>query len=144
MFGQADAGQDIAGVDGEDFLARAAGIEADQEGGETAHDMGVAIGPEGEGVAILAGDQPDLAHTTLDLVDVGALGLRHVRQGFSHVDEIAIALLPIVQEVELVDEVVDLGLDVLCRHVSAEVVRATRRGKPPMRFAVSCSGSAGV
>jgi hypothetical protein len=126
-----------------DFARRLAGIEGEQDGDEPTHDVRVAIAPESEHrLAVPRGllDQPDLARAAAHLVFVVVLGRRQRRERLAELDDIAIAVLPIVEEAEILNQI----LNRRGCHGSATVNiggkpggwrKASRREKPRSRMA---------
>ena len=96
---------DVAGV--------AAGVEGDQERDQPAHDVGVALAAHAENGSVLrrfgAGLEPDLARAAANLV---GLRPRRVGQRLHHAaefDDVAVALVPIVEKLEVRDDLVEGG-----------------------------------
>src|SRR5262249_16604972 len=77
------------------------------------HDVRVAIADEGEdwparAVRLDAGCEPHLTGAALHLVGVGARALGQRRQLAAELDHIAVAVVPVVEDGEIVDDVVDI------------------------------------
>ena len=111
-----------------------AGIEREQDRDQPAHDMGVAVAGEGQhrarrAVRLDRGRKPHLAGAALHLVGVAARGLRQRRQRAAKLDQIAIAVVPLVQQGEILDDLVDRR-SVPCPSYIGRAARAGRRKTP--------------
>ena len=88
--------------------------EREQHSDQPAHDMGVAVAEIGQHrlalvVALELARQPDLAGAALHLVGVVAVGVGKGRQRAAELDQIAVAIVPLIQQREIVDDLVDRG-----------------------------------
>src|SRR3954451_16482930 len=95
------------------LLRRAAGIKREHDRNQPAHDMRVAVAtiPE-DRRAVAAVDvlgEPDLADAALYLVLGRMLRLRQRFQGAAEFDDVAVAVVPLFQKLEIVPYFVDLG-----------------------------------
>src|ERR1051325_2007618 len=96
----------------EDLARVFAGVEGEQDGDEPAYDVGVAVACEGEhrsarAVRLDAGREPHLAGAALHLIGLGARGLGQRRKLAAEFDYVTVAVVPIVEDGEIVDDVVD-------------------------------------
>ena len=87
---------------------------AKQDGNQPAHDMGVAVAFEcqygaGRAVSAHGGIEPDLAGAALNLIGVVMRGSRQRRQFPPEFNQIAITVVPIVEDREIVGNVVDIA-----------------------------------
>ena len=102
------------GVGGQDLARALAGIEREEDRDQPAHDVGVAVALEGQRRAVGAvrlhvGHQPDLAGAAAHLVGLGVRRLGERRQVASELDHIAVAIVPLVEQLEILNDVVDIG-----------------------------------
>src|SRR5262249_8744275 len=101
MLGEPEFGKHGAGIRVEDLLGRAALVEGKKDGDEAAHDVGVAVALKAEDSrcagsrAGLAG-KPNLAGAAAHPVGLRAQSLGQWRQGPPKLDDIAVAVLPVV------------------------------------------------
>src|SRR5258706_450980 len=95
----------------QDLLRCAAGIQRQQDRDQAAHDMRVAIAEIVEvrfaAIAVDLLGEPDLAGAAVDLVGGGVLGLRHRIQRAAEFDDVAVAVVPLVQQRKIVPDFVD-------------------------------------
>ena len=101
----------IASAD-KNVARRLAGIEREQDGDQAAHDMGVAVAGEaqhraGRAVGQHRGREPNLAGAALHLVRFAAVPLGERGERPAKLDHIAIAVVPLVEQGEIVDDFVD-------------------------------------
>src|SRR6185436_18133 len=100
---QAEALKQRDRVSGKNLLGGLAGKHREQDGDEPAHDMSVAVAAEGERRSTLAigahgGRKPDLARTALHLVLVRAILVGQRAQSAAQLDDIAVAIVPLLQQ----------------------------------------------
>src|SRR6185503_114326 len=79
--------------------------------------MGVAVAVEGQkraggAIALDMSDQPHLARATAYFVGLDMRGLRQRRQIAAEFDDVAIAVVPLLEQREILDDVVDRGHNV--------------------------------
>ncbi len=96
-----------------------AGKHRKQDGDKSAHDMGIAVAGEGEhgpasAVRMHGGREPDLARAALHLVRFGTVALGQRAQAAAELDDIAVAVVPLLEQRKVVDDLVER------RHVSGE------------------------
>ena len=98
-------GENCVGVDLQNLIRTFARIEGKQDGDQPADDMGVAFAKEmevrGAVAAIDRGCEPNLADAALNLVGGVACVFREWLKGTAKLDDIAIAVLPIVEKLEI-------------------------------------------
>ena len=121
MFFEAELGEDCLRVCAQHVIRRLAGVDCEQDGDQATHYMGVAVALEAEhgsaiGSALCLGCEPHLAGAAADLVSVRAVGLGQGGQAPAELDDVAVAVLPVVEESEV-------GADRIERHPIA--VRAS-------------------
>ncbi|MNL41903.1 hypothetical protein D3C87_1643320 [compost metagenome] len=113
MFDQADLAECIDRIEPGDLGGTLAGIDRKHDGDQSAHDVSVGFAFEDQDrivrIARRLGGEPDLAGAALHLVFAGAFGFRHLGQGLAEFDHIAVAILPFVEEGEVVDDLVKRG-----------------------------------
>jgi hypothetical protein len=112
----------------QDLARRLARIERKQDGDQPAHDVRIAVAREvqertGRAVALHFAREPHLAGTALHLVRFASLGLRQRRKAAAELDHIPVAIVPIVQQGEILDDLVD-------RHGSGGAVLAALDIRP--------------
>src|SRR3954451_10413174 len=113
VLAQSDAVEYVDGIGGEDLARRLTGIDGEQNRDETAHDMSVAVACEREYGAILTirlrrRREPDLAGAALHFVGFLAVALVELREAAPEFDHIAVAIVPLVQQGEILDDLVDV------------------------------------
>ena len=91
-----------------------AGIDREQDGDEAAHDMRVAVALEiqhraGRAVRPDIGDEPHLAGAALHFIGVVMRRVGERRQFAPQLDHVAIAVVPLVEQREILDDVVNRG-----------------------------------
>src|SRR6185312_14307813 len=110
MLIEAERSKNRLGIDGKDLAGALAGIEGEQDGHQATHDVGIriALKPH-DGIRTFAalGKEPDLANAALHPVRVVTRLIRKRWQRFTEFDDIAVAILPIIEE----GKVVANGLD---------------------------------
>ena len=110
VFVETELLQDGFGVDRQDLGSAFARIEHHHDGDETAHDMRIGIADEFDdriGVAVERAFQPYLADAAPDLVGGIARRFRIGLQVASKVNDIAIAIFPIIEKIEISNNVVN-------------------------------------
>jgi hypothetical protein len=113
MFGKAEIAENRRGIERDDLPRRTPRKEREDEGDEAAHDQRVAVAAKRQhrragGVMDAARIQPDLADAAAHAIFFGAGGLRQWLQRAAKLDQIAIAILPIVEKFEIADDLVDI------------------------------------
>src|SRR6266700_3506337 len=89
-----------------------AGENREQNGDESAHDVGIAVAREGEHgsartIRMHAGCEPNLAGAALDLVRFGTLPLRERAQAAAEFDDIAVTVVPLLEQRKVVEDLVE-------------------------------------
>lgn len=99
------------GVGGlQDFCWRVIGIYAEQHGDQAIHDEGVTFCVEYHISVFEFGMQPDLRLAPLHFVCLNLERFVHGRQVSPQVDDVRVAILPVIEELELADYfVLNLG-----------------------------------
>ncbi len=97
------------------FFRVLAGVQREQHRDQPAHDMGVAVAVESQHrtVAAIRLDgrrEPHLAGAAPHLVGVVAGGFRQRRQRAAKLDQIAVAVVPLLQQLEILNDLVDRRL----------------------------------
>src|SRR3546814_2467822 len=103
---EADRGNEVR-LGRHDLARRAVGINPQQHGDDPRQDGGVADGVEQQLSVALLADQPNLRLAALQLELVAPVLLGERRQAAAAVGQVLVAVVPVVEEGELVDE---LGL----------------------------------
>src|SRR5256885_9453027 len=93
------------------MLAR---IKREEDRDQSAHDVRVAVADErqcrtGGTIGLDSGGKPYLAGAALHLVRLAAQFLRQRLEGAAELDNVAIAVVPLVEQGEILDDVVDRG-----------------------------------
>ena len=88
----------------ENVLWLAPAVQAQQQCDKSGNDGGVADGIEVQSAAVLFGDKPDLRLTATNAVFIRAQFIRKIRQTSPHVDQILIAIHPVLEHFEVFDE----------------------------------------
>ena len=105
MLLQPQAIENRVGIDGQRLVERPAVVDGGEDGDEAAYDVRVAVGEEGEDrspvAALNVGGEPDLAGAAAHLVGVSPQRFGQRRQGAAELDQIAVAILPIVEQGEV-------------------------------------------
>src|SRR6185437_14087041 len=90
---------------------RVVGIEREQDCDQATHDMRVAVAAIFQHGILAAAVElvgyPDLADAAIYLVLEGVLGFRHRLQRAAELDDIAVAVVPLLQELEIVPDFLD-------------------------------------
>jgi hypothetical protein len=111
MLHQPDLRKHVECIEPCNFGGGLAGIGGKHDRDQPADDMGVGIAFESHqrivGIAIRMGNEPDLAGAAHHLVFGDLLVVRQIRQRLAEFDHIAIAVFPIIQEGEVVDDLVE-------------------------------------
>src|SRR5580704_8381126 len=112
MLGELQLSEHVLGIGREDFLSRLAVEKREDQRHQALDDMGVAVTLEEKPRLAVAADdptglEPDLARATAHLVRLALRALRQGLEAAAKVDEIAIAIVPIVEELEIGKNVVD-------------------------------------
>src|SRR5262249_24025215 len=99
-------------VHGQNVARRLARIKCEQDGDETPHDMGVAVAGEGQHrpggtVGADRGDEPNLTGATLNFVGFRSCGITNGSQSPPELDDIAVAVVPVVEQGEIISNLVD-------------------------------------
>ena len=110
MLGKTDlVDEAVAGV--QDHLRREAGVRPQQYRDQAADNRGIASGLEVQQAATKLRAQPNLCLASLDLVLVCLEFLREARELPPKVDDVLVAVHPVIEEFELVDDFLMYGLD---------------------------------
>src|SRR5262245_8604579 len=109
-------GEDGARVGGQYLPGRAVLVHGEQDGDQPAYDVGIAVANETQARivsrrTVAAGGEPNLAGAAAYLVGVGSERLRKGRQAAPQLDDVAVAVLPVVEKCEI-------GADISKRHWS--------------------------
>ena len=118
MLGEAEFGEDRHGIGCDDVLRSVAGIERKRQRHQSAHDMGVAVAAKRQDETILRflrdpRFEPNLAGAAAHLIGVIIGVLVQGLERAAKFDEIAVAILPFVQEFEIADDLLDCHVDAL-------------------------------
>src|SRR5262245_32355200 len=112
MFTEPELGKHGPGIRAQDLLGRAALVERKQNGDQAAHDVGIAVtlkaedgGFAGSGAAFAG--KPNLAGAAAHPIGLGAQGLGQWRQGSAKLDDITVAVLPVIEERKVGPDAVD-------------------------------------
>lgn len=110
MLSKADlVDESVAGI--QDRLRREPGIRSEQDRDEAADNRGIADSLEVQQAIATLRAEPDLCLAALDLVLVGLKLRREFRELAPKVDDVLIAVHPVIEEFELVDDFLMYGLD---------------------------------
>src|SRR6476469_1871260 len=116
------------GVGGENFARRLAVEQGEYDRDQTAHDQRVTVADEVEmgpaGITDATGGQPHLAGAPAHTILLGAFRLGERGQLPSEIDDVAVTLLPIVEQREV-------GNDLVNGHRFASDICARRRHRKP-------------
>lgn len=111
MFAETQLVEDRDRVGVENLPRCSSGLDGEQDRDQPAHDMRVAVALEIQhglfAAAVDVARQPDLAGAALNLVPGGMLGVGHRGQRAAKFDHIAIAVVPLIEQFEIVPDVVD-------------------------------------
>ncbi len=123
-------------------------IGRQQDGDQALHDMGVAVADERQdrpvrAVRLHRGREPDLAGAALHLVPLVAVALVERRELAAELDHVAVAVVPFVEQREVVDDGVDIGSG--GRRLCVASCRLYRREAPrkPRRWQAKSAVNAG-
>src|SRR5207344_2171832 len=100
-------------IDANDLVRAPARVDRKEDGDQPPHDMGVAVTLEDEarrgpvGRAIDLGREPDLTGAAANSVRFRSRRFRQRRQGAAELDHVAIAVLPVIQELEVREDVLE-------------------------------------
>src|SRR6516165_10309700 len=114
MFAQTHAFEQFDGIGVQDLPCAFARIDGEQDCNQSAHDMGIAIAGKSQHWAARAvrahsGVEPDLARATLNLVEVAMRRLRQWRQFAPQLNQIAIAVVPVVQDRKIAQDLLNVS-----------------------------------
>lgn len=130
MFVQSEPLEDFTRVNRQYFGCRPTGIDSQQNGYQPANNEGIAVAAENKARTVGFADQPDLADASLNLVRCRMfLGAQRI-EVFTELDDVAISLLPIVQEGKIFNQGFDAHL-VLFRALSGDSGRELNAQAPP-------------
>jgi hypothetical protein len=107
MFAQTHAFEQFDGIGVQDLPCALARIDSEQDRNQSAHDMGITIaGKAARAVRAHSGVELDLARAALNLVGIAMRRLRQWRQLAPQLNQIAIAIVPVVQDRKIADDLV--------------------------------------
>src|SRR5262249_4546358 len=114
MFAQTHAFEQFDGIAVQDLPCALARIDSEQDRNQSAHDMSIAVAGKSQDRAAGAirahsGIEPDLAGAALNLVGIDMRRLRQWRQFAPQLDQIAIAIVPVVQDPKIADDLVNVS-----------------------------------
>src|SRR5436190_23903423 len=123
MFAQTDAFEQFDGIGVQDLSCALARIESEQDCNQSAHNMGITIAGKSQHWAARAvrahsGVEPDLARAALNFVGMAMRRLRQRRQFAPQLNQIAIAIIPVVQDREIANDLVNVSHYVQARTLS--------------------------
>src|SRR5262245_36100103 len=114
MLLEPELAEPLAGVDAQDVLRRLARIQRKQNRNQAADDVGVAVADKGKArlaAALLdTGGEPNLADAALHLVRGGVFRLGQGRKPAAELDDVAVAILPVAEKVEIGQDLVEAGI----------------------------------
>src|SRR6516165_5146128 len=124
MFAQTHAFEQFDGIGVQDLPGAFARIDGEQDCNQSAHDMGIAIADKSQHWAARAvrahsGVEPDLARATLNLVGIAMRRLRQRRQFAPQLNQIAIAIVPVVQDRKIAEDLLNVSHCVQARMLLA-------------------------
>ena len=90
-------------IGGEDIVDRLSIKHSDKEGNHALGDDGVGVGDVVDFAVCAGGFEPDLRLAPLDQAVAGVKIFGHRRELFSETDDVFVALLPVLEEVEFVE-----------------------------------------
>src|SRR4029077_14406002 len=127
VLGQLETPEHALRIDPNDLVRAPARVDRKEDGDPPPHDMGVAVALEAEARrgagAIDLGREPDLTGAAANFVRLRSRRFRQRRQGAAELDHVAIAVLPVIQELEVRE-------DVLERHGSSSATGDTTSTAP--------------
>src|SRR5680860_156449 len=101
----------LGGIDARDLLGRLARVEGEKDRDKSPDDMSVAVADKGQArdatAPVDACRKPDLADAALHLVGGGAMLLGQGLQPPPKLDHVAVAVLPIVEELEVGEDLLE-------------------------------------
>tara|TARA_B110000971_G_scaffold179446_1_gene185685 strand:- start:1547 stop:1840 length:294 start_codon:yes stop_codon:yes gene_type:complete len=97
VFAEAKLGKSPFGVKADNLSAGFSIIKIEQNGDQTAHDMGVAIATKAQSFAFNLRDEPNLTDTARHFVGFIMFGIAQGGQAIAKLDDETIALFPIVK-----------------------------------------------
>jgi hypothetical protein len=121
VLGQLETPEHHLHIDPNDLVRAPARVDRKEDGDQPPHDMGVAVALEAEarrgpgGGAIDLGREPDLTGAAANFVRLRSRRFRQQRQGAAELDHVAIAVLPVIQKLEVREDVLEgHGLQLIC------------------------------
>src|SRR5262249_17354479 len=124
MFAQTHAFEQFDGIGVQDLPCALARIDSEQDRNQSAHDMGIAVAGKSQHraadtIRAHSGIEPDLAGAALNLVGIAMRRLRQWRQFAPQLDQIAIAIVPVVQDRKIADDLLTVSHCVQARTLVA-------------------------
>src|SRR6476646_6720436 len=113
VLGQLETPEHHLRIDPNDLVRAPARVDRKEDGDQPAHDMGVAVALEAEaqrgpgGGAIDLSREPDLTGAAANFVRLRSRSSRQWRQGAAELDHVAVAVLPVIQELEVREDVLE-------------------------------------
>src|SRR6476620_1436159 len=112
MFLEMQAAEHSGGVDVEDGIGGLARIEGEQDGDQPSDDVGVAVADKAQArYAVVwtdSGGEPHLTHAALHFVGGVPLGLGQGRQSPAELDDVAIAILPVLEKIKIGNDLIEV------------------------------------
>src|SRR5215831_19253665 len=126
MFAQTHAFEQFDGIGVQDLPCALARIDSEQDRNQSAHDMSIAVAGKSQhraagAVTAHSSIEPDLAGAALNLVGVAMCRLRQWRQFAPQLNQIAIAIVPVIQDPKIADDLVNVSHCVQARTLVARV-----------------------
>src|SRR6516164_3672431 len=126
MFAQTHAFEQFDGIGAQDLPRALARIDSEQNCNQSAHDMGIAVAGKSQHRAAGAirahgGVEPDLACAALNLIGIAMRRVGQRRQFAPQLNQIAIAIVPVVQDRKIADDLVNVSHCVQARMLVARV-----------------------
>ena len=115
MLVESQGAQSLLCINGQDFRRSVAGIKRQHDRDQAAHDMSIRIAEEDQfGIVAVAARrmQPDLADAAGNLVHIIARMLGVGCESAAEFNDVAVALLPIIEEGEVVLDALNVGLHI--------------------------------
>ena len=113
MFAEMQHSQCLLRVDAQDLVGRLARIDGEQDCDQPTHDVSIAVPDEeearGAAIGIDGRRKPDLADAALHLVDCIPHVVGKGLQLPAELDDIAVAILPVVEKLEILTDVLETG-----------------------------------